>query len=226
MPAITGDRRRCGRGALRGAPTAGHAARAGSKDSERQFGHADVDAHNLVTQSEATGAGPVPSKPAHDAPAAELISCPGNESMSCVLHAVVGRRSRRRRRGTVPERASRHVLVLGAVAVAASVVLVQPAAAQRAPVTDTTPSAGTRTGSGPNASGLIGFVLVGGWVLAGGLLFRQGRRRLPAQKALPVQRPVPDEGDAGGTDIAAEERPHGEQLAVGSSGRPASAAPE
>lgn len=111
-------------------------------------------------------------------------------------------------------------------------VLVQPAGAQPAPVTDTTPSAGTRdaptnTGQGSNASGTIGFVLIGGWVLAGGLLFRQGRRRLAAHKALPAQNPVTDDGDSGGTEInEAEERADGEQPAVAPPSLPASAAPE
>lgn len=158
--------------------------------------------------------------------AGELISSLGKGSMSRVVHAVTGRCSSGRRWRTHGLRAWRRVLVLGTVAVVAWAMLVQPAGAQRAPVTDTTPSARTTTGRGPNATGAIGFVLIGGWVLAGGLLFRQGRRRLAAHKALPAQSPVTDDGDSGGTEINEADDPDGEQPAVAPSSLPASAAPE
>lgn len=153
--------------------------------------------------------------------------------MSGVVHAVTGPCSSRHAWLTGPllMRAWRRVLLAGAVAVVAWTVLVQPAGAQPAPVAERTPSAGTRDaptkGQGSNASGTIGFVLIGGWVLAGGLLFRQGRRRLAVQKALPAQNPVADDGDSGDAQInETKERADGEQPAVAPDSLPASAAPE
>lgn len=125
----------------------------------------------------------------------------------------------------------RRVLVASAVTVVAWTVLVQPAGAQRAPVTDTTPSArardATATGQSPNPSAAVGFVLIGGWVLAGGVLFRQGRRRLAAHKSHPARDTISDDGAAGRIDVnEADQRVDGEQPVVSPARLPAHAAPE
>jgi hypothetical protein len=115
-------------------------------------------------------------------------------------------------------RASRRVLVPAALAALASTVSVQPASAQRAPVADSPSSAesggAAATGQDSNATGAIGFVLIGGWMLGGVLLFRQGRRRLAAHKSVPAQHPMPDDGDSGSAAVTEEEHAEHERPAV------------